>query len=239
MRPSIGQNGRVSQCSNCDVRFVRIRILQRLGAGRETLYRSIVTDQSRIQQILEFWFGELDANGHAAPEQTKIWFSKDVELDARMRERFGADVERAARGELDGWKQDPRGRLALIILLDQFSRNIYRGTAGAFGNDARALELALEGLRNGEERQLRDAERHFLLMPLMHSENLDAQNLCVDTFRRMEAEQREAVKGGLRYAELHRDIVARFGRFPHRNALLGRASTPEEIECLKQPNSSF
>ena len=220
-------------------RFAPMARSRLLGTERKTPYRSSVTDQERMEQILEFWFGELDANGNAAPDRTKIWYSKNLDLDARIRERFGADVERASRGELETWKQEPRGRLALIILLDQFSRNIYRGTPKAFANDGRALELALEGLRNGDDEKLKSAERNFLYMPLMHAENLEAQDLCVETFRRMQAEQGEGTKGSLRYAELHRDIIARFGRFPHRNELLGRQSTPEEIEFLKQPNSSF
>jgi len=191
------------------------------------------------ERVLSFWIGTLDATGEPPPGQSKLWYSKDAEFDARIQNEFGADLERAARGELEEWKSTPRGRLALVILLDQFSRNLNRGKASAFANDARALALAREGIERGEDRMLAAVERQFLYMPLMHAEDRDAQNLCLDVFRRASAEMGGKLDGVIHYAERHRDIVARFGRFPHRNETLGRESTPEELEFLKQPGSSF
>jgi uncharacterized protein (DUF924 family) len=191
------------------------------------------------ERVLNFWIGPLDAAGEPAPGQSKRWYSKDPEFDARIRAEFGADLERAARGELDDWKSTPRGRLALVILLDQFSRNLHRGTAAAFANDARALALSREGISRGEDRTLAAVERQFLYMPLMHAEDREAQDLCVEVFRRASAELGGKLDGVIPYAERHREIVARFGRFPHRNEMLGRSSTAEEIEFLKEPGSSF
>jgi uncharacterized protein (DUF924 family) len=174
-----------------------------------------------MDDVLSFWFADASR-----------WFKKDRAFDAEIRERFGALHEALERGEHEAWLDSPRGALAYVIVLDQFSRNMFRGTARSFASDARALKAACAALDRGFDRELSPPERGFLYMPLMHSEALADQERCVELFRPEGAER-------LRYAEMHRDIVRRFGRFPHRNEILGRPSTPEEIEFLKQPGSSF
>lgn len=189
-----------------------------------------------IDDVLEFWFGP-ELGGPFPDELRQRWFRGGEAFDREIRERFAADVERAARGELEDWAGTPRGRLALVLLLDQFTRNIYRGDGKAFACDARAEQLAIEGVERGEDRALPAAARSFLYMPLMHAENLELQNRCVALF---EAHAREDPDGDFaKYARMHRDVIERFGRFPHRNARLGRESTEEEIEFLRQPGSSF
>lgn len=183
--------------------------------------------------VLRFWLGE-------PPEVQKHWFAKSDAFDAEIRERFGATLDAAAKGELDGWSSTPRGRVALVVVLDQFSRNLHRGTARAFEQDSRALALTVEALAAGHDLVLSPIERHFLYMPLMHSEDRVHQDTSVGAFDRLAgADAPSAITGAVRYARSHRDIVSRFGRFPHRNAALGRPSTPEEIEFLKQPGSAF
>jgi len=193
--------------------------------------------------VIEFWFGREADDGATAREQKKLWWGKDEALDARIRERFGALVEAAAAGSHADWAQTPRGRLALILLFDQFPRNMHRGSERAFAFDALAQRLAMDGLGAGADQALRPIERVFFYLPLEHSESLDLQERCVELFRRLSwvvpPQQHELFRGYVRYAERHRDIIARFGRFPHRNALLGRASTPQETEFLTQPGSSF
>lgn len=181
--------------------------------------------------LLSFWFGPLDAAGRADDAHRERWFRKDPGFDAALRERFGALHAEVAAGAHERWLATPRGRLAHVIALDQLSRNLHRDTPRAFENDARALAVALEGLEHGVDRVLGPDERSFLYMPLMHSEDLAVQERCVALF----ADSPE----NLSFAEAHRDIVRRFGRFPHRNAVLGRASTPEEQEFLRGPGSSF
>lgn len=196
------------------------------------------------QDVLDFWFGELSDDGTAAPSIAARWFTKDPAFDAALRERFGETLARAERGELDALASSPEGRVALVIVLDQLSRNLYRGEGRAFSNDARALALAEEGVAAGELDLLAPMHAYFLLMPFMHAEDVDAQRRSVELFRRL-AERagsgplRQMLDVAVDYAERHRVIVERFGRFPHRNAALGRESTPEELEFLTQPGSSF
>jgi uncharacterized protein (DUF924 family) len=201
------------------------------------------TDTAGPEAVLSFWFGELDAQGFGDEVHSSRWWSKDPGFDQELRERFGALHAAIARGERDAWLASVPGRLAYIVVLDQFSRNMFRGTGDMFAQDARALRATLEGLDLGVDRPLRHAERQFFYMPLMHSEDLAIQERCVQVFTdwRDEAtgEVRSSLEGTLDYAVRHRDIVQRFGRFPHRNALLGRPSTSEEVEFLKQPGSSF
>jgi uncharacterized protein (DUF924 family) len=196
-----------------------------------------------FESVLSFWFGELDSEGRVDKEHTARWWKKDSAFDRTIVDEFGALHAEVARGVHDAWLESPRGRLAYIIVLDQFSRNMFRGTGKSFAFDPRAVEVVLEGLERGVDRELSDAERGFFYMPLMHSENLAHQDRCVEAFStwRDEASSsaRERVAGQLDFAERHRAIVRRFGRFPHRNALVGRESTPEEVEFLKQPGSSF
>jgi len=163
---------------------------------------------------------------------------------ARLRERFGALNERASRGELDtDWAATPQGRIALIVLLDQFSRHIYRDTAAAYAQDAAAQRLAAEGINEGADHALIPARRAFFYLPLEHAEDIELQRLCVRCLdglaHTVAPAWRKDYAGFLDYARRHCEVIERFGRFPHRNALLGRASTPEEIEFLKQPGSSF
>lgn len=198
---------------------------------------------SRIDDILDFWFGPLDEHGCADREHAARWWKKDQAFDEAIRHRF-EEVHRAIRArELDDWLGEPRGLLAQVIALDQFSRNMFRGTPGAFASDPRALQLALDGLARGDHRALPRDPRSFLYMPLLHSEDLAMQDRAVELFTALRdsapPELREQADLAVRYAGMHRDIVRRFGRFPHRNAILDRASTPEEIAFLEQPGSSF
>lgn len=195
------------------------------------------------EEVLDIWFGTLDAQGRAAPELAARWWTKDPAFDQLLRERFGALHEQVLRGEHDDWLASPRGRLAAVIVLDQLSRNMFRGSARMFAADERALAIAEEGIARGDDRELAFAERGFLYMPLEHSEDLARQERCVELFCSLRDQAPEALRPSadkwLDFAVRHRDIIRRFGRFPHRNALLGRESTAEEIEFLKQPGSSF
>lgn len=183
--------------------------------------------------VLDFWFGQ--------PKEK--WFAKDAAFDALLRERFGGALEDAARGDLDGWKATPRGRVALVVLLDQLSRNIFRGTPRSFAQDSKALALALEGLDNGDAAKLAPLERYFLVMPLMHAEDMAMQRRCITELEKLRAEAPSDLEklfdDAIRYGGMHAAIIERFGRFPHRNAVLGRASTAEEEAFLREPGSSF
>jgi uncharacterized protein (DUF924 family) len=195
------------------------------------------------EDVLEFWFGELDAHGRADEAHASRWWQKDAAFDQEIRERFGPLHRAIVRGAHADWLQSARGRLATIIVLDQFSRNMFRGTAEMFAQDAKALRLAVDGIERGDDRVVANDERAFFYLPLMHSEELDVQERCVDLFatwcEAVEGDLRKSVEYSLDFARRHRDIVARFGRFPHRNALLGRPSTPEELAFLEEPGSSF
>lgn len=191
------------------------------------------------EEVLGFWLGPLDASGRASKEQAARWFTRDPAFDQEIRERFGALYEEILRGEHQGWLGTPRGRVAYVIVLDQLSRNMFRGSGRMYDGDARALEVAREGVEGGDDRQLAYAERSFLYMPFMHAEDLEAQERCVELFRALEGAASAEKGSATDYAVQHLDIVRRFGRFPHRNALLGRESTPEELAFLEQPGSSF
>jgi uncharacterized protein (DUF924 family) len=193
------------------------------------------------EDVLEFWFGPA---GSAPLAGSTKWWTKDAAFDHEIKARFESTIAAAAAGELDAWKATPRGRLALVVVLDQFSRNAYRGTARSFAQDARARDLALEALDAGEDRLLEPIERSFLYMPLMHAENADLQRKCIAAFQRLcdvttPQDLQKYTANNLDFAKKHAEIIERFGRFPHRNDILGRDSTPEEIEFLKQPGSSF
>ena len=176
------------------------------------------------EAVLRFWFVELEP---------RDWWRKDPELDQRIASRFGALLETAATGALAEWRTTPRGRLAEIIVLDQFSRNIHRGSAEAFANDALALHLAEEAVATGAALELPVEERRFFYMPYMHSESAAVHETAMRLFATPGLEK------NLDFERRHKAVIDRFGRFPHRNALLGRESTAEEIEFLKQPGSSF
>ncbi len=198
------------------------------------------------EDSLEFWFGDLPF-GHETPAALRArWWKKDPALDAEIEERFGAALLAAAAGELDGWTETLRGTLALIILLDQFTRNTRRDTVAMYANDAQALELTRLFLDLEGAEQLHPDMRMFAVMPLMHSESVLDQERCVAFAERLTAELAAGgppyagyLEGFVKYAIVHREIVAQWGRFPHRNKILGRDSTPEEVEFLKTPGSSF
>src|SRR5512146_1558341 len=183
----------------------------------------------RVDKILDFWFGD-----GTDPEHERRWFAQDAAFDQACRAGFLADHERAARGELDSWKHEPSGTLALILLLDQFSRNIFRGMPRAFATDPKALETAKYGVGRGFDLTLAPLRRPFIYLPFQHSENLDDQRESVKLFHKLAAEH-PAMAGHVEYAEDHMEVIRRFGRFPHRNAVLGRASTPAEVEFIQRP----
>ncbi|HSC89118.1 MAG TPA: DUF924 family protein [Polyangiaceae bacterium] len=192
--------------------------------------------------VLDFWFGPLTLDGRAHAELAARWWAKDPEFDREVRERFAAVHAQLNAGGRPSWTYSPRGLLACVLVLDQFSRNMFRGTPGMFSADEQALALAFEGIALGYDRKLRFAERTFLYLPLMHAERLDVQNRCVDLFDRFRAEQvgehAEELQRQLKFAMAHRDLIKRFGRFPHRNAWLERETTPEERDFLTQPGMS-
>ena len=176
------------------------------------------------QSILHFWFNELSPKQH---------YAKDAALDEAIRTRFGATLEAAARCELFAWRTTPEGRLAEVLVLDQFSRNVYRDMARAFAQDALALALAQELVASGQDRSLPLAQRSFAYMPYMHSESALVHTQAVALF------SQPGMEDTLRFELRHKDIIDRFGRYPHRNALLVRTSTAEELAFLNEPGSSF
>ncbi|SDO88349.1 Uncharacterized conserved protein, DUF924 family [Halomonas shengliensis] len=176
------------------------------------------------EQVLAFWFDELE------PAQ---WFRKDRALDDEIAGRFGACLAAARRAELWGWRETPEGRLAEVIVLDQFSRNVHRDTPTAFAADPLALGLAQEAVARGADAALSPVRRAFLYMPWMHSESRRIHDQALTLF------DQPGLEENLRFERRHRDIILRFGRYPHRNAILGRVSTPEELAFLAQPGSSF
>jgi len=195
------------------------------------------------QSILTFWFGTDADDAQTAAQQSKLWWSKNDVADAEIKKRFESHVIAVARGEYDAWAQTPQGLLALIILTDQFPRNIYRGQAQSFAFDVHALRWALQGLEQGVDQQLRPIQRVFFYLPLEHAESMAQQDrslaLYQQLLRDVPPEQTSTFEGFVNFAMRHRDIIVRFGRYPHRNAILGRASTEEEIAFLKTAGSSF
>ena len=199
-------------------------------------------DEAR--SVRDFWFGAQPLTPAALEERMSFWFGEPgAPQDEEIRARFGALVDRAAAGELASWADGPRRRLSLILLLDQFPRNIFRGTARAFATDEQALALALSGLQSGADGALGAAERLFFYLPLQHAESLDAQDEALAAYRRLLAEVAPGFQatfaGALRHAEEHRSIIERFGRFPHRNRVLGRESTEAEERWLREGGAGF
>lgn len=189
------------------------------------------------QDVLDFWFlPRLDAGyGKARPE----WFRKDAAFDALLAERFGTVIAQAVAGGLREWDlEGPQGTLARILVLDQFTRNAHRGTPLAFAGDALALAAAQQLVDSGADRQLEPQQRAFAYMPFEHAEDARMQEQAVELFARLAAEH-EGFNEMLDYAHRHRGVIARFGRFPHRNPILGRASTPDELQYLGQPGAGF
>ena len=191
---------------------------------------------AQAQDILDFWFLAPDNPGHG--QSRAEWFRKDDAFDAQIRERFGALIDTAIDGGLRDWAATPRGALALILVLDQFTRNVYRDTPRAFAGDPQALELAVALTQSGQDQQLEPTLRAFVYMPFEHAEDLVMQARAVELFQLL-AQAREGYESMLDYAQRHQEVIARFGRFPHRNAILGRDSTPEELAFLQQPGSRF
>jgi uncharacterized protein (DUF924 family) len=196
-----------------------------------------------LESVLAFWFGAPGSAAEIAGRQSKLWFGKSPANDQAVIERFAATLTAATAGRLDHWANTPRGRLALVIVLDQFPHHIHRDQPQAFATDPQALTHSLAALDAGEDRRLAPIERVFLYLPLEHAESLAMQEQSVSLYEQLAheaaADERAVFDGFLDYARKHRDVVARFGRFPHRNAILGRPSTPDELEFLKQPGSRF
>jgi uncharacterized protein (DUF924 family) len=198
---------------------------------------------AEIDDVLDFWFGTSGADGSLDPLKKKMWFGDGRKFDAEIRARFGDLHGPATGGALDSWAGTPRGRMALVIVLDQLSRHIHRGEPAAFAQDPAAQRLVTDGLNRQLDRQLIPAQRAFFYMPFEHAEDVEMQRLgvrCFDGLARTVPETvRKDYESFLDYARKHLVIIERFKRFPHRNAILGRASTPQEIAFLKQPGSSF
>jgi uncharacterized protein (DUF924 family) len=209
-----------------------------------------VTTMESIASVLAFWFGaDADANtdtGVMAERQSALWWGKNAAVDQAIKARFETTLLAAAGNRLDDWADTPQGMLALILLLDQFPRNMYRDTAAAFGYDELARQCCHLGLAQGFDQQLPPLQRVFFYLPLEHAEDLDDQEYSLQLFRALarqaakdDAAGKAAFEHFLDFADRHHAIIARFGRFPHRNAFLARASTAEEIAFLQEPHSSF
>lgn len=194
-------------------------------------------------EVLEYWFGDSASGKPVDESRISFWFKGDETRDKEIREKFEAMVLRAKDGELDDWKTEPKGWLALIILLDQFSRNIFRGTADAFAQDRNALKLCLRGLERGIDRQLSVVERVFFYLPMEHSEDPQVQKKSMQYFTRLaqdaSSEHWDFIDEALNHAIKHNEVIERFGRFPHRNAELGRESTKDEMDFLQEPDSEL
>lgn len=196
------------------------------------------------QPLLDFWFGDEADDVLRATQQAPLWWGKSSETDALLAKQFGAQAEAAANGELADWADLHHGRLALILLLDQLPRNIHRGTPAAFAQDPLARDLCLKGLSIGADKSLSPLERVFFYLPLEHAESREQQARSVALFEALAAEQagtpsQATFAGFADFARRHQVIIERFGRFPHRNDILGRTSTPEEAAFLQQPGSGF
>jgi uncharacterized protein (DUF924 family) len=200
-------------------------------------------DQLRIDAILSFWFREQELSAPQIDRRMDAWFGEDEVFDHEIQKEFADDIDSASEGRLDHWAHEARGRLALILLLDQFRRNIYRNTADAFAMDKAALKLCVEGAMEKKDQGLAPIQRAFFYMPLQHAESAKVQAKSVELFTKL-AESvsptfRQTFETITQFAELHRDIIEQFGRFPHRNKLLGRENTPEENEYLSGDSPDF
>ncbi len=193
-------------------------------------------NEEEIQQVLEYWFTDCQRSSPNIDSRMDRWFGSGPDLDTEIAEKFSDLVKRASKGELEHWVATPKGRLALIILLDQFPRNIFRGQAEAYAQDKNALRICVDGTVNGAYKSLTPEEQLFFFMPLQHAESLKVQEKSVSVYKalaqRVSDTLRETFNTTAQFAELHRDIIEEFGRFPHRNELLGRESTPDEEEYL-------
>jgi uncharacterized protein (DUF924 family) len=210
--------------------------------------RSPPTTAPRAQEVLDFWFGPGDPlSPPQFAERLHLWFGGDdppeviAERDAKVAQRFRPLMDDAAAGALDHWAGSPHRLLALVLLLDQFPRHVYRGRARAYAQDSRALAFSLHALTTGADAALSPAQRLFLYLPLQHSESTAMQEESIAAFRRLlndsPAQHRVLFESALEFAQQHQQVIQRFGRFPHRNAALSRRSTPEELEFLENPEA--
>jgi uncharacterized protein (DUF924 family) len=193
--------------------------------------------------VLWFWLGDLDGDGLAEEPIMQRWWRKDPDFDEEIRAKFEPIWQAIMANEREVWLETPHSRLAYVIVLDQFSRNMFRGAPESFAADERALRAAADGVARGHDRHLHGHERVFFYMPFMHSESLPMQERAVELYTalrdRSEGRAKKALASNVDFAIAHRDIVKRWGRFPHRNAILGRESTPQELAFLDEPGSSF
>lgn len=200
-------------------------------------------NDQRADVILKFWFGDLKSFADYPEEKAKQWFLKDDVFDQFIRDQFEEDMIYAADGDYDDWANTSRGALALILLLDQFPRNAYRGTPQAFATDHKARELAQDLIQSPHHHIYKLIERVFVYLPLEHAEDLVCQNQCVSLFEKLVQDSPYQfdmrAREFLDYAQKHRNVIDRFGRFPHRNVILNRPSTVEEFEFLQGPDSQF
>lgn len=197
-----------------------------------------LSQREAIAQIFTFWFGDPEAKSATYADRRKLWFSKNSTVDDEIRDRFLPLHQQAAAGELNDWQASPLGALALLLLLDQFSRNLFRNSLQAFATDPQALAIAEAAIAQGFDRAVPPLMRMFFYLPLEHSEDRGRQQRSIELFTQLHAEAPE-LADVLDYAQKHKDVIDRFGRFPHRNQILGRPSTIEEQEFLQQPGSSF
>jgi len=198
---------------------------------------------NRIEDILHFWFGAFPTPYTADPAKTDMWFKNGADYDAEIFMQFGVDYEKAVNGELNHWIDSHRGRLALIILLDQFSRHIHRGTVQAFAQDKKAQALCIDGIGAGDDSRAHAVERSFFYLPLEHAEDIEKQNLSVRAYTRLvqdvPEQYRKSYEMNLEFAQRHHFVIDKFGRFPELNEILGRESTAEELEFIAGGEYSF
>lgn len=200
-----------------------------------------------VESVIEYWLGDAVISAEESKRRSKLWYGFDPEIDRQLSEQFKTSLQQAESGELDSWRDSPEGSLALVILLDQFSRNIYRGTRDAFKNDQKALEIARTTIENKNDDQLPLIGRAFLYHPFEHSEEIKDQQISVSLFDKLNSEgHREGhkdwstqLKNFLDYAISHRDIIVQFGRFPHRNTILGRKNTAQEEAFLSKDKRTY
>lgn len=198
---------------------------------------------NRIEDILEFWFGGFPTPYTADVSKTDMWFKNGASYDSEIFIKFGVDYEKAINGELDEWTHSHRGRLALIILLDQFSRHIHRGCAAAFAQDLKAQKLCIDGIGAGDDAKAHSIERSFFYLPLEHAEDIEKQNLSVRAYSRLvedvPVEYQKPFRMNLAFAQQHHFVIEKFGRFPELNEVLCRESSADEIEFISSGEYSF
>lgn len=198
---------------------------------------------NRREDILQFWFGTFPTPYSADVSKADMWFKNGAEYDSEIFIKFGVDYEKAVHGHLNHWIDSYRGRLALIILLDQFSRHIHRGTSRSFVQDAKAQQLCIDGIAAGDDAKMHAVERGFFYLPLEHAEDIEKQNLCVKAYAQLvqdvPVQYQKPFQMNLAFAKRHHFVIEKFGRFPELNDILGRISTAEELEFIASGKYSF